>query len=250
MGISRCEVVRSVSVSWRPPIDEFSYSDRLHSWEATCEHFSKLWKLAQKWPAPIPLLVFRYLGAEDRARAETYRQCPDPILRSMILESSVGRLHPQTIVLGSQSSDTQIFGSLEALVQNRSLTLGQLETLKTSIRGLPDHGGRKVLIEDLESRIARQESKQRKTATGWSPPAPAALYLAIATVVFACVAIIGPVAGLIKIGTVPSLLLSVVGGLLLNACVLWQSSAVTRNSLQMLLQQSSAQNSHHGRSAT
>ncbi|MGB6476001.1 MAG: hypothetical protein WBF04_18260 [Candidatus Sulfotelmatobacter sp.] len=234
----------------RAPLDEYSYSDRLEGWEAAREHFSKLWKFAQKWPAPVPALVFRYLGAEDQARSETYQQCSDWVLRAVIMESSVGRLHPQTIALGSKSSDMQILGSLQVLVQNRSLSLSQLEALKTSIRGLPDNVSKKTLLQDLESRIARHESKQRKAATGWCPPASATKYLAIATVVFASIAIIGPVPGLIKMGTVPWLLLSAVCGLLLNACVLWQSTAVTRDTRQTLFLGSSAHKSRHGRSAT
>jgi len=101
----------------RPPLDEFSYSDREHYWREECAHFSKLWKLATRWPHPVPLLVFYYLGAEDQTRAETYQQCSDALhahahlepvnrlLGSIILESSVGRLHPQTIALGCKSSD-------------------------------------------------------------------------------------------------------------------------------------------------
>jgi hypothetical protein len=215
-------------------LDEFWHADAEHNWEEDCQHLSRLWKLAQKWPHPVPLLVFYYIGAEDKTRAETLQQCSDATLRSAILESCVGRLHPQTIALGSKSSDADASsGPLMSLARNSSLTPDQLKELEASIRGIPESAGKEFLLQELRSRIARQESRKRGSLTTWSPPVSAFFYLTIATLASACIAVFWP--SLIGLGTETWLLLALLSGLVLNACVMWQSAALARKLSRTLL---------------
>lgn len=52
------------------------------------EHFSKLWKLASKWPKDfaIQYYVYRYLGTTEETMEEIYRTCDEPYWRLAILE--------------------------------------------------------------------------------------------------------------------------------------------------------------------
>src|SRR5574341_2233706 len=59
------------------------------SWECLRQrgHFSRLFRLAAKWPSAsgIREAVYRHLGAEDADKAAAYRACRDPRLRAAIL---------------------------------------------------------------------------------------------------------------------------------------------------------------------
>ncbi len=56
-------------------------------------HYERLWALAAKWPSAqfefgVRYWVYRYVGAGDRTKAETYRACGVPALRRAILSNT------------------------------------------------------------------------------------------------------------------------------------------------------------------
>jgi hypothetical protein len=84
-------------------IDSFDYGG---SWEDNRKHLSKLWELASKWPVGRgPWRVYRYLGVDPRVRANTYRLCPDPLLRDAILEGCNPARDQRTLRLGLRDPD-------------------------------------------------------------------------------------------------------------------------------------------------
>jgi hypothetical protein len=57
------------------------------------KHFDKLWALASRWPAAdielgVRYWIYRYVGADDKTKAETYRSCKEPALRRAILRNT------------------------------------------------------------------------------------------------------------------------------------------------------------------
>jgi hypothetical protein len=81
-------------MDWCERVDPHDAVGFLNLQEKDRRHFDKLWALASKWPsAPIELgvryWVYRYVGADDKTKAETYRTCGDyPALRKAILRNT------------------------------------------------------------------------------------------------------------------------------------------------------------------
>jgi hypothetical protein len=76
-------------------------------WFMAGGHFAKLWKLISKWPR-VPGNpqhgVYRYVGADDETKAETYKMCDVPLWRQAILENC-GKRDRQTLKLGLNDPD-------------------------------------------------------------------------------------------------------------------------------------------------
>ena len=88
------------------------------------EHFSQLWRLVSKWPESIRVQygVYRFLGAEDKTKAEIYQTCDEPLLRRAILENCDGN-HAKTIMLGRRDSDEQCCDmALKAVKKGNEIT--------------------------------------------------------------------------------------------------------------------------------
>ena len=70
-------------------------------------HFSQLWKHISKWPkgsANLQHAVYRYVGATDETKAETYQICDEPVWRRAILENC-NDSDIQTLDLGMKDTD-------------------------------------------------------------------------------------------------------------------------------------------------
>ena len=94
------------------------------------ERFSKLWRLASKWPESVSVqyAVYRYLGAKDETKAEIYQACDKPLLRQTILENCNGN-NTKTIMLGRKDSDEQCRETaLQAVKNGGGVTHRSLKT--------------------------------------------------------------------------------------------------------------------------
>lgn len=86
-------------------------------------HYSKLWELTAKWPEPIGIVVYRYMGAPDETKARIYRTATDPVIRQSIL-SGCERRDVQTLEQGLQDDDEtcrEIAGSRMAQLEDEVL---------------------------------------------------------------------------------------------------------------------------------
>ena len=108
-------------MDWCERVDPHDAVGFLNLQEKDRRHFDKLWALASKWPsAPIELgvryWVYRYVGADDKTKAETYRTCGDnSALRKAILRNTRATVDPYggssstedtaTIKLGLEDKD-------------------------------------------------------------------------------------------------------------------------------------------------
>jgi hypothetical protein len=88
------------------------------------QHYDKLWSLAAKWPSVdlergIKYWIYRFVGADDKMKAEVYRACKEPALRRAILRNARPPVNPhgssmpetplksEVIKLGLQDSDLE-----------------------------------------------------------------------------------------------------------------------------------------------
>lgn len=150
------------------------------TWHAADKHFTQLWKLASKWPSksPIPYAVYRYVWADDKTKAETYKNCEEALLRGAILENSDGsdtqtmnlgmkdefdvnrfvacgkakHINPETVESLLQSKDTMALGGL---ANNRSLSIEQLKKVGKKLSELDDDGW----ADALRTRRELEESR-------------------------------------------------------------------------------------------
>ena len=56
------------------------------------KHYDNLWALASKWPAAdielgVRYWIYRYVGADDKTKSKTYKECEEPALRRAILRN-------------------------------------------------------------------------------------------------------------------------------------------------------------------
>ena len=77
------------------------------------KHFDKLWELASKWPAAdielgVRYWVYRYVGADDKTKAETYRACKEPALRRAILRNTRPPVDPYGSSMPESPSTSEI----------------------------------------------------------------------------------------------------------------------------------------------
>ncbi len=77
------------------------------------KHFDRLWALASKWPAAniesgVRYWVYRYVGADDKTKAETYRACQRPALRRAILRNTRPRVDPHGSSLHEDPSASEV----------------------------------------------------------------------------------------------------------------------------------------------
>jgi hypothetical protein len=77
------------------------------------KHFDRLWALASKWPAAdielgVRYWVYRYVGADDKTKAETYRACQEPALRPAILKNTRLPVDPYGSSLHEDPSSSEV----------------------------------------------------------------------------------------------------------------------------------------------
>lgn len=98
-------------------------------WYRNTSHFQKLWELASKWPpeSRVPYGIYRYVGTEDKTKAQIYQACTNPHLRCAILENSDASEDRETIKLGMQDADKTC--KYVALAKVRYLDSDALEAL-------------------------------------------------------------------------------------------------------------------------
>lgn len=70
------------------------------------EFLKKLWALASQWPkeTKIQSVVYRFLPADDKTKADIYQTCNEPVWRHMILENC-DKNDKETIQLGINDSN-------------------------------------------------------------------------------------------------------------------------------------------------
>ncbi len=154
--------------------------------------FSQLWKLASKWSVKsgIPYAVYRWIWADDKTKAETYKNCEESVLRGAILENSDGsdtrtmnlgmkdeidvnrfvacgkakHINPESVESLLQSKDTMALGGL---ANNRSLSIEQLEKVGKRLSELNDDGGWADALRTREELEETRVPEDPEALFGW-----------------------------------------------------------------------------------